>query len=277
MNGYLNKIIPFSSVDGPGNRTAIFLQGCNFDCVYCHNPETINHCINCSFCVSSCPNQALSINREERRILFNHALCVECDACIKKCHRNSTPKYKVMSTDDIIEEIKNYRPFIQGITVSGGECSLQTAFLIELFIKAKELGLTCFIDTNGSTDLSEQSDLMNLVDGVMLDVKVWDKTAHQKYIKATNEMVIKNLNYLVDCGKLYEVRTVVVPQLFDNEETVREVCKKISGYDIRYKLIKYRHLGVRKNNLNLRSPNEEEMKKLETIANELGVLNTIIV
>ena len=277
MNGYLNKIIPFSSVDGPGNRTAIFLQGCNFDCVYCHNPETINHCINCSFCVSSCPNQALSINREERRILFNSKLCVECDACIKKCHRNSTPKYKVMSADDIIQEIKNYRPFIQGITVSGGECTLQPTFLIELFIKAKELGLTCFIDTNGSTDLSEQSELMNLVDGVMLDVKVWDKTAHQKYIKATNEMVIKNLNYLVDCGKLYEVRTVVVPELFDNEETVREVCEKISGHDIRYKLIKYRHLGVRKNNLNLTSPTEKEMKKLETIAHNLNVLNTIIV
>ena len=57
-----------------------------------------------------------------------------------------------MSADDIIEEIKNYRPFIQGITVSGGECTLQPTFLIELFIKAKELGLTCFIDTNGSTD-----------------------------------------------------------------------------------------------------------------------------
>ena len=36
----VNKIIPFSSVDGPGNRTAVFVQGCNFNCHYCHNPET---------------------------------------------------------------------------------------------------------------------------------------------------------------------------------------------------------------------------------------------
>ena len=41
MKGIVNKIIPFSNVDGPGNRLSIFFQGCNFDCLYCHNPETI--------------------------------------------------------------------------------------------------------------------------------------------------------------------------------------------------------------------------------------------
>lgn len=35
----INKIIPFSCVDGPGNRMVIFFQGCNFKCLYCHNPE----------------------------------------------------------------------------------------------------------------------------------------------------------------------------------------------------------------------------------------------
>lgn len=39
----INKIIPMSVVDGPGNRTAIFFQGCNLNCIYCHNPETISH------------------------------------------------------------------------------------------------------------------------------------------------------------------------------------------------------------------------------------------
>ena len=277
MNGYLNKIIPFSSVDGPGNRTAIFLQGCNFNCVYCHNPETINHCINCSFCVSSCPVEALTVNCEERRVLFNSSLCVECDACTKKCHRNSTPKYKVASTDDIIKEIENYRPFIQGITVSGGECTLQAEFLIELFTKVKKMELTCFIDTNGSTDLSKQPKLMDLCDGIMLDVKAWDKETHQKYIKADNKIVLKNLDYLVDCGKLYEVRTVVIPELFNNEETIRNVSNKIKNSNIRYKLIKYRHLGVRQNRLNMSTPSDNYMNNLESIAHEAGCINTIIV
>ncbi len=41
IKGYINKVIKSSIVDGPGNRLAIFMQGCNFDCWYCHNPETI--------------------------------------------------------------------------------------------------------------------------------------------------------------------------------------------------------------------------------------------
>jgi pyruvate formate lyase activating enzyme len=37
----LADVIPFSWVDGPGNRFVVFTQGCPFDCVACHNPETI--------------------------------------------------------------------------------------------------------------------------------------------------------------------------------------------------------------------------------------------
>ncbi|MBS5277393.1 MAG: 4Fe-4S cluster-binding domain-containing protein, partial [Haemophilus parainfluenzae] len=36
----LHRIIPFSNVEGQGNRTSIFLQGCKLNCLYCHNPET---------------------------------------------------------------------------------------------------------------------------------------------------------------------------------------------------------------------------------------------
>ena len=60
----VNKIIPFSSVDGPGNRTAVFVQGCNFNCHYCHNPETRAVCISCGDCVATCPAGALTRSAE---------------------------------------------------------------------------------------------------------------------------------------------------------------------------------------------------------------------
>ena len=60
----VNKIIPFSNVDGPGNRTSIFFQGCPFNCLFCHNPETIHMCQNCGVCVEKCPVGALSVDTQ---------------------------------------------------------------------------------------------------------------------------------------------------------------------------------------------------------------------
>ena len=37
---YVADTIAFSDVDGPGNRFVVFLQGCNFDCIACHNQRT---------------------------------------------------------------------------------------------------------------------------------------------------------------------------------------------------------------------------------------------
>ena len=38
--GFINKLETFGSVDGPGVRFVVFLQGCPMRCLFCHNPET---------------------------------------------------------------------------------------------------------------------------------------------------------------------------------------------------------------------------------------------
>ena len=86
----VNKIIPFSLVDGPGSRTAVFLQGCNIRCAYCHNPETQVECISCQACVKPCPAHALSI--ANGKVVWDNSICINCDNCIKVCQHKSTPK-----------------------------------------------------------------------------------------------------------------------------------------------------------------------------------------
>lgn len=275
--GLINKIIPFSNVDGVGNRTAIFLQGCNFNCLYCHNPETIHRCVNCGECVPKCPVQALSI--EDGVVKYDVDKCVDCDTCIKTCRKNSSPKIQKLTAKELVEKIDKYKYFISGITVSGGECTLQSEFLTELFTEVKKLGLTTFIDTNGSTPICDNKELLEVTDKTMIDLKAYDRDEHKMLVGLDNDMVIRNIRELASMDKVYEIRTVVVPGVLDNEKTVDEGSKLLASInpDIRYKIIKFRPNGVRKGILDTTVPTNEYMKKLEDIAASNGCRNIIIV
>lgn len=243
MKAPINKIIPFSNVDGPGNRTAIFFQSCPFKCLYCHNPETINECINCGKCIETCPANALHM--ENDKVVWNEKKCVQCDSCIKTCPHLSTPKITYMSVEDIVEYLKQHIAFIEGITVSGGECMEHADFLLDLFREVKKLGLTCLIDSNGAYDFEEYQELLHISDGVMLDIKAVDEEFHYEICHYKNSVVLKNLRFLKELGKLEEVRTVLLPKYEEqNMQTVLYVSRILQN-TTRYKLLRYRHYGVR--------------------------------
>lgn len=275
----VNKIIPFSAVDGPGNRTAVFLQGCNFDCKYCHNPETRNLCRGCGECVEKCPKKALYM--EAGAVYFRPERCCGCDTCIKTCKFGCSPRIQYMDAGEVYEKVKRQAPYIRGVTVSGGECTLYPDFLTELFTACRADGLGTLIDSNGTLDFEQYPYLLEKADGVMLDIKAWSRKDHEAVTSMPNDMVLKNAEYLAKAGKLYEVRTVVVPGLFDYEETVRETAGLISRYldrgDIRYKIIAYRPMGVRENYAHYPVPDRELLNGLSDVAREAGVKTVLVV
>lgn len=265
----VNRIIPFSNVDGPGNRTSVFFQGCPFDCMFCHNPETIHMCTNCGACVPGCPAGALTMD-ESGNVVWDKEKCVQCDACIRACPHTASPRVRFMTTDEILHEIKRTLPYITGITTSGGECTLQNDFLIELFEKVrslkKEPQLTCLLDSNGSFDFENDPRILAVCEGVMLDVKAVGKAWSDRLISFPNEIVLKNLDYLLHAGKLQEVRTVLFPKMDEqNEETVRYVAAHI-GNACDYKLIRYRPFGVREKYRKLLGEDETPAEYAEMFA-----------
>lgn len=265
-NGLVNRILPFSSVDGPGNRSVIFLQSCDFDCLYCHNPETINLCNHCGRCVEACPYGLLSL--VNKKITWNKQACRQCGKCLRACNRNSSPKVVRMNVDEVVQEIIKVKSFISGITVSGGECTLQLEFLTALLNKIKKIGLTVFIDTNGSVPLYDKEELVDVMDMAMIDVKAYDPKEHEKLTGMDNKIILENVKYLAEINKLYEVRTIIAPGILNNQYNVDMISKMITTLNpqIRYKLIKYRPIGVRTELVDSYLPTDEMMNELIDLA-----------
>lgn len=280
MKAVVNKIIPFSSVDGPGNRTVIFLQGCNINCKYCHNPETRGLCQNCGVCVDNCPNGALAFG-EDGHVAFLKDKCVECDTCIHVCPHDSSPRTCVLSVEEVYRGVKKQIPFIRGITVSGGECMLRPDFIKELFLCAKEDRLTTLIDSNGTIPFWEHEDLLELTDGVMLDIKAFDDQQHRNVTGASNKIVLQNAVFLAKQKKLYEVRAVIVPNLYDTTESVRKMGEFLKEFytqqPFRIKLIAYRPMGVREEFSHYEVPTQTYLRELEEMLKKMGYEEIVII
>lgn len=263
------KIIPFSYVDGPGNRTAIFFQGCSFRCTYCHNPESVELCRSCGLCVPGCPVGALRV--EGGAVRWEASLCVGCDRCIQVCPHGSNPRIRLLTAEELWAECAPQLPYIEGITVSGGECTQQHEFLPGLFDLAHRAGKTAFVDTNGQTLFSRMPELTQAMDMAMLDVK---STLEEEHLALTGRpcaTVLENLRYLANRDKLYEIRTVVAPGL-RSAETVNTASRLLADYPaVRYKLIRFRSWGVRGPMENEQSPSLETMEELKALAQSNGV------
>lgn len=240
--GLVNRILPFSNVDGPGNRMAIFLQGCNIHCLYCHNSETINRCIHCGICVPGCPSGALTF--EDEKVKFNIKKCIECDQCLRVCPHFSSPRAMEYSVDALYNEIFEYKDFIRGITISGGEPTLQPEFVTELFKRVKPLGLTCFIDTNGVFDFDDIriQELVEVTDKFMVDIKASGNTALLCEVEFSEHLT--NLVKLLAQDKVYEVRTVLIKKYMDMEKTISDVEEILKDYPhVNYRKIKVHPAG----------------------------------
>lgn len=266
----VNRILPFSMVDGKGNRSVIFLQKCNISCIYCHNPETQKMCMHCGVCLEGCPTKALA--RKEDKVVWDEKKCIQCDQCIKVCPNYASPRIKWMTAKQVYTEVKKNIPFIRGITVSGGECTLYPEFLVELFLLAKKDHLSCFLDSNGTIDFSHYPELVSLCDGILLDVKAWKAQVFYNLTGGDNTIVKNNLEYLVKTNKLEEIRIVCLPEEVDIEDTLHGIVKTIGKKTcyVTLKLIKFRPFGVKGKFGNKQSPDDKWMEEFKKIAVKLG-------
>ncbi|MEG0175673.1 MAG: YjjW family glycine radical enzyme activase [Aeromonas sp.] len=265
----VSRILPFSCVDGPGNRLVIFLQGCNFRCPGCHNPHTIGLCDHCGDCVADCPSGALTM--AEGRVSWQGGLCTHCDRCTDGCPRQASPKTRVMPVAEVLAELRRYGPLLSGVTVSGGEATTQLPFVVALFtlIKADPelVRLSCLLDSNGSLPLAGWQRLLPVLDGAMLDLKGWRDEVHRALTGYDRERVLASLQLLARCGKLAELRLLQVPGRTDFVDEGGRLDAGLCAFlqslgPIPIRLNGFRHHGVRGEALSWQEAGMEELQRL---------------
>ncbi|MEO1059775.1 MAG: YjjW family glycine radical enzyme activase [Actinomycetota bacterium] len=280
--GLVNRCLPFSMVDGPGNRFVVFLQGCNYDCVGCHNPHTINACNGCDVCVEACPELALTMRPGAPPALDLDA-CTDCDRCVEECGFDSTPLARELTVAELLDRVRPHAPFLSGITVSGGEATLQAGFVRDLFAATKadpELRhLTTMVDTNGSAPQEVWDLLAPVTDGFLVDLKAWDPAVHQRLTSAPIGPVLDSIAHLAALDLLHEVRMLIVGDENDRHGDVTAAAAWLRSVapDVPVKMYGFRHHGTRPQAASLREPTGEELRHLAEIVRTTGEREVVLV
>lgn len=188
-----------------------------------------------------------------RFIVFMQGCHMRC----RYCHNPDTWKMDggdEVTADEILKRALRFKPYWGkdgGITISGGEPLLQIDFVIELFKKAKDLGINTCIDTAGNPFTKEEpffskfEELMKYTDLLLLDLKEINPARHKDLTGFDNSNIIEMAKYLSEINKPIWIRHVLVPEHSDFDEdldALGDFIDTLSNVD-RVEILPYHTLG----------------------------------
>ncbi len=237
-----------STEDGPGIRTTVFFKGCSLNCLWCHNPESIsphpqvhwvsNQCIGCKTCLEVCPEGALAFTSAGNRVDRNR--CTGCGLCAEECPANALELLgRTWNLDDLFAEVMKDRTYFEksggGVTLSGGEPTMQAGFNRELLKRLTESGIHTALDTCGMCSPKALQGLLPYCDLLLFDVKEIDSEKHVKFTGTGNEKILENLIHVRDWmqsndrPKKLWIRTPIIPDATATSENIRGIGKFIAA------------------------------------------------
>ena len=292
MKHLITDVQRFSLNDGPGIRTTVFFKGCNMRCAWCHNPETLSpdtdilfypaKCIGCGKCFEACPTGAQRM--VDGKHVIDRTLCMRCGKCAEVCYAEAlVASGKEMSVEELMREIRQDKAYYEssggGVTLSGGEVLCHVAFATELAKACHAEGISVGIETNLSFPYEHIKPLLDEVDVVMADIKLFDDEQHKKYTGVSNKITLENIARLTDIPLI--VRTPMIPRVTATEENVSAIAEFLSGKEnlVYYQLLNFNPLGASKyagldarNDFSSARPfGGEEMERFGEIARCAGV------
>jgi len=297
MKALIFNVQKFSLHDGPGVRDLVFFKGCPLRCQWCSNPESQNfsrelayiesRCIgvhSCGLCIRNCVKGAiLALNG---KISINRAKCDNCGKCAEVCPAKALKVFgDFVSVEDILKISAEDESFHNrsggGVTLSGGEPTLQADFIEKLLTSYRDFGIHSAIETCGFSEWSEFEKVCRNVNLLLYDIKLMDSKKHKQFTGRTNEIILENLKNVATVFPNVPIiaRTPIIPGFNDRETDISEIAKYLKNIKTvkKYELLEYHRFGeVKYTQLGriytfnrLQKVTEEKMKKLKEIANTI--------
>lgn len=244
----LHRIIPFSNVEGQGNRTSIFLQGCKLNCLYCHNPETI-------------PRYAEGVKQVSLRYLYDEVM-------------SAVPFIRgiTVSGGEPTLHHKKLVPLFNALRAEGLTCYLDSSgfFEFDAIYPLVEVTDKFLFDLKGE-GLGLQSlcfDRQNRAGIVPQHILKEQKIKPENLARN-----LTNLSKLLPLNKVEEVRLVFVKDFFDAFKLIEEVAKLLKPYpQVALKIIRVHTKGARdEQGLQPFVPSIEDTVQLASYAKKCGI------
>jgi len=156
------------------------------------------------------------------------------------------------TVDEVMAEIEKYRAFITtaggGVTLTGGEPLLQSAFTGEILRRCKEAGLHTALDTSGFLGTRATDQLLADTDLVLLDIKSFDVTTYRKLTGGELAPTLTFATRLDRLGIPMWIRYVLVPGWTDDAESVDALAGFVAGLGTvdRVDVLPFHRLGAAK-------------------------------
>lgn len=207
MEGFIHSFESFGTVDGPGIRFVVFMQGCPMRCKYCHNPDTWRFGAGKKYTAADVFKEILKYK-----------------SYIKSGGVTVSGGEPLLQAEFITE-------LFRLLKAEGIHTALDTS------------GVTFKKDNPQSVE--KHLSVLRYTDLVLLDIKHIDEDEHKALTGFSNENTLAFARYLSKNGKKMWIRHVLVPDITDNDEYLHKLKRFIDGLSTveRVEVLPYHTMG----------------------------------